>query len=153
MDLTLLVYGISLLEGFKVFFGIGIVFSIIIFLISAVYTASWKLDGSEYSWNLNKEGKVKESIVASRLFGQKIAKYSFVAVVLFGLLNTFLPSERTAYMMVGAYATQKVSENEKVQQTGKKVLTLIEQKLDSYIDEGFNEIEKKAKPKKGKKDE
>ena len=46
--------------------------------------------------------------------------------------------------MVGAYATQKIAENDKVQETGKKVLTIIEQKLDTYVDEGVKEATKRA---------
>lgn len=65
-----------------------------------------------------------------------------------------LPSEKTAYTMVGAYAAQKVAENDKVQQMSGKVLTIIEQKLDGYIDEGVKEAEdklKKAEEKASKK--
>jgi hypothetical protein len=47
--------------------------------------------------------------------------------------------------MVGAYAAQKVAENDKVQQMSGKVLTIIEQKLDAYIDEGMKEAEDKLK--------
>ena len=40
--------------------------------------------------------------------------------------------------------TQKIAENDKVQQTGQKVLTIIEQKLDSYVDQGVKEATKRA---------
>jgi hypothetical protein len=50
--------------------------------------------------------------------------------------------------MVGAYATQKIAENDKVQETGGKVLKIINQKLDTYIDDGIAEAEKAAKSKK-----
>jgi hypothetical protein len=59
-----------------------------------------------------------------------------------------LPTEKTAYTMVGAYAAQKVAENDKVQQMSGKVLTIIEQKLDAYIDEGIKEAEDKVKKEK-----
>jgi hypothetical protein len=61
------------------------------------------------------------------------------------LVITFLPAPKTAYMMVGAYAAQKVAENGKVQETGGKVLELINQKLDSYIEEGLEQVQKKGK--------
>ena len=150
MDLALLIYGISLIEGLKVFFGIIIVTSIIALLISGMFTCNWKFDGQEYSWNLNRDGTVKERVLSGRNFVASIFKYSIVATFIAGFANILLPSERTAYMMVGAYATQKVAENEKVQETGKKVLTLIEQKLDSYIESSIKDVEKS---KKGKKDE
>jgi hypothetical protein len=50
--------------------------------------------------------------------------------------------------MVGAYATQKIAENDKVQETGSKVLAVINQKLDTYIEEGIEKAEKAAKSKK-----
>ena len=49
--------------------------------------------------------------------------------------------------MVGAYAAQKVAENDKVQQMSGKVLTIIEQKLDSYIEDGIKEAEDKVEKK------
>lgn len=58
-----------------------------------------------------------------------------------------LPTEKTAYTMVGAYAAQKVAESDKVQQMSGKVLTIIEQKLDSYIDEGIDEAKTKVEKK------
>jgi nitrate reductase gamma subunit len=124
-----------------------IVTSIMALIFSGIFTCNWKFDGLEYSWNLNKDGTVKERILASRRFVSNIFKYSLVATIIAGFANILLPSERTAYMMVGAYATQKVSENEKVQETGKKVLTLIEQKLDSYIESSIKDVEKSKKGK------
>ena len=147
MDLALLIYGISLIEGLKVFFGMIIVTSIVALFISGIFTCNWKFDDSEYSWDLNKDGIVKERVLSGRRLVANIFKYSLVATIIAGFANILLPSERTAYMMVGAYATQKVAENEKVQETGKKVLTLIEQKLDSYIDSSLKEVEKSNKGK------
>ena len=53
---------------------------------------------------------------------------------------TLLPSERTAYLMVGAYAAQRVAEDPKVQQISGKVLKAIELKIDGYIEEASKEI-------------
>ena len=50
MDLALLIYGISLIEGLKVFFGIIIVTSIIALLISGMFTCNWKFDGHPYNY-------------------------------------------------------------------------------------------------------
>lgn len=82
----------------------------------------------------------------------KVIRRIGITAIVAAILNIFIPSEKTAYIMVGAYATQKVSENEKVQETGKKVLTLIEQKLDSYIEEGINSASKNAKGQKDGKE-
>ena len=70
-------------------------------------------------------------------------KAFWVAVAAFWVL-ILIPSEKTAYTMVGAYAAQKVAENEKVQQMSGKVLTIIEQKLDSIIEDGIKEAQNKV---------
>ena len=91
MDLALLVYAVSLLEGFKFFFALTIVLSVVVLIISGIFTATWRFDGSEYSWNLNKDGTVKERILEGRRFGEKVFKYAFISMILAGLANTFLP--------------------------------------------------------------
>lgn len=55
-------------------------------------------------------------------------------------LSAIIPSERTAYLMVGAYAAQKIAEDPKVQQISSKVLKAIELKIDGYIEEAGKEI-------------
>ena len=77
-----------------------------------------------------------------------VMKYAGSIVVISVLLNVILPNEKTAYTMVAAYAAQKVSENDKVQQLSGKVLTIIEQKLDGYIEDGIKEAESKVKKEK-----
>jgi uncharacterized membrane-anchored protein YitT (DUF2179 family) len=119
-------------------------FSIILFIISGIATSTWKFDGSEYSWDLNKDGTVKEKVLAGRRFGEKVLKYSFITLIIASIVTVLIPNEKTAYTMVGAYAAQKVVENNKVQDMSGKVLTIINQKLDTYIDEGIQEAEKKA---------
>jgi hypothetical protein len=148
MDLALLVYGISLLgkiEGFIIFI---IMASFIVLFISGLATSSWKFSGYEYSWNLNGDGTVKDSILAGRRFGEKSFKYSAIILVLASFTMIFIPNEKTAYTMVGAYAAQKVVENDKVQDMSGKVLTIINQKLDTYIEEGVHEVENKVKGEK-----
>ena len=53
--------------------------------------------------------------------------------IFFSLVAIALPNQKTAYIMVGAYATQQIAQDPKVQQIGAKTLVLIEQKLDEYI--------------------
>lgn len=118
MDLALLVYVISLLKG------IGTFCLVILGLCAVVMVCNF------FYW-VDGYGNDRTPGCVSRAW-----KAFWVAVVCFWAL-ILLPSERTAYTMVGAYAAQKVSENEKVQQMSGKVLTIIEQKLDSYIDEGL----------------
>jgi hypothetical protein len=144
MDLALLVYGISLLSGVNAFF-VGIIFaSGLAALIAGGYTASHIFEGGEYSWNLDREGKLREKIASIRVRMLQVFKYSLITLSFAAFVLIFIPSEKTAYMMVGAYATQKIAENDKVQETGQKILTIINQKLDSYVEEGIKAAEKAA---------
>ena len=149
MDLALLVYGISLLAGIKSFLIFLACLSGAALVFAGIYTSTWYFDAYEYSWNTNKDGTVKERLVSTREAVKKVFKVSIPLFAIFCFLPILIPSERTAYTMVGAYAAQKVSENDKVQQLSGKVLTIIEQKLDSYIDEaGKKAVESVSKKEK-----
>jgi len=129
MDLALLVYCISLLHGIGTFF-VGMI-------IVCAATAA----GNFIYWVDSHSDTATEGV------RKRLWKAFWVAVVSAWVL-ILLPSEKTAYTMVGAYAAQKVAENDKVQQMSGKVLTIIEQKLDAYIDEGMKEAEDKVKKEK-----
>jgi hypothetical protein len=136
MDLALLVYAISLLHG------IGTFFVALIMACGAVAIGNF-IYWIDYSNSSEKEAGVKK----------RLWKAFWVTVISSWML-ILLPTEKTAYTMVGAYAAQKVAENDKVQQMSGKVLTIIEQKLDGYIDDGIEEakskIEKKIEKEKKK---
>ena len=128
MDLALLVYGISLLSGLKSFLIFLAVIAGTVAVISAVYTATWFFDGYEYSWNCD-GNELKPRIKHTRETMQKFLKYGLISFVCLLPLPNFIPSEKTTYMMVGAYAAQKVAENPQVQEISGKVITIINQKL------------------------
>jgi energy-coupling factor transporter transmembrane protein EcfT len=136
MDLALLVYGISLLSGFTKF----VVFIIVISIL-------WIIGNGIHYSDRCEDGTVGAKNAISRMW-----KAFWIGLVSLFLL-IFIPTEKTAYTMVGAYAAQKVAENDKVQQMSGKVLTIIEQKLDGYIDDGFKEAEEKLskEPKRQRK--
>ena len=131
MDLALLVYGISLLHG------IGAFFTCMIMLCAAVGIGNFIYWIDSYSPSEEKVAGIRK----------RLWKAFWVAIVSAWFL-ILLPTEKTAYTMVGAYAAQKVAENDKVQQMSGKVLTIIEQKLDAYIDDGIKEAEDKVKKEK-----
>jgi D-alanyl-lipoteichoic acid acyltransferase DltB (MBOAT superfamily) len=131
MDLALLVYAISTLENFKIFLTILMIACAIIAFVYAVNMDSWRPEAKlEKYWKMAK-------------------RYTLIFVCL-GFVQVMLPSQKTAYTMVGAHAAQRVSENEKVQQMSGKVLQIIEQKLDGYIDEGIKEAKEAVKEKVSK---
>ena len=129
MDLALLVYGISLLHGIGTFFVSLVIICACIALANGIY---W-IDISAYRDDYEK----KVVGIKSRVW-----KCFWVGVASAWML-ILLPTEKTAYTMVGAYAAQKVAESDKVQQMSGKVLTIIEQKLDGYITDGLNEAQAK----------
>lgn len=121
MELALLVYAISLLEGLRTF------------LVVAAFAAGMVIIGS----GIATLESYDDTAAAKRWF-----KRSVITLAVLGFLSTLIPTERTAYIMVAAYATQKVAENPEVRDTGDKVLTLINSKLDQLILEA-NEPKKK----------
>lgn len=59
-----------------------------------------------------------------------------VGVTLVSLaLALFLPSTKTAYLMIGAYAGQKVIESPEVQELSGDVLKIIKSKVKEYAEE------------------
>ena len=127
MDLALLVYAISTMQGIKVVTGLLLALSILVCLGLFVYMG----DQSEY----------RTDSVANKAWAWKRVKLWFSCTLFCALVFAALPTQKTAYTMVAAYATQRVAENEKVQQLSGKVLTIIEQKLDGYIAEGLDKAE------------
>lgn len=148
MDLALLVYGISLLYGIGAFLATLIAITATLSLIASIYFVASNSD-LDYSWNRNKDGTVKETILNTRKNMKTVLKASMITLAISSFILIFIPSEKTAYVMVGAYATQKIAENDKVQETGQKVLNIINQKLDSYVEEGIKKAtEASTKEKK-----
>ena len=137
MDLALLVYGISLLSGISVFFGSMMFALVTATIISFIHFCSWKFNSTEYSWDLNSDGTLKTKVAASREFTLKVLKYCSVATVFVGVITIFIPSERTAYMMLGAYAAQKVSQDPHAQEVGEKIMKIANAKLDQYVEDAI----------------
>lgn len=146
MELAFLVYAISLLGSFSAFF-VGLAFvSAFVVVASGIGITTWAFDG-DFSWDLDSKGQVKSSVARARGLMVKIFKISATVLILSLLIRIMIPSERTAYTMVGAYAAQKIAQDPKTVQVGEKVYTLINQKLDEFIAEGIEKAEKAAKGK------
>lgn len=139
MDLVWLVYGISLLSGLQGMFGATAATAVCAIVFLLMYRATECTQASYHS----KSDNERRAEMAE--WAMKHVKTSIYVLIGCTTALTFLPSEKTAYMMVGAYATQKVAENQNIQVTGGKVLELINQKLDEYIDEGVESVKKKGK--------
>lgn len=144
MDLALLVYAISLLTPIgTVAFAIALVSGLAIAALMMYRLAECSQD----TWRDEAHNRKKTEQAAWAMARVTTAIKVLIPAV---IVLVLLPAPKTAYIMVGAYAAQKVVENKSVQDTGGKVLTLINQKLDHYIDEGIAEATKvpeKAKEK------
>ena len=144
MDLALLVYGISLLSKISVFFAAMTFIGIAVLVVSLIYRGA---ELSINTWDDQQRVKWKQERIPGTM---KIVWTSATVALVFCVLGIFVPSEKTAYTMVGAYAAQKVAEDPKVQDMSNKVLTIINQKLDHYVEEGLAEAEKRVEKASGK---
>lgn len=141
MDLALLVYGISLLSGLKSFLIFLAMITGMIAIGCFIYTAVWFFEASDYPWDME-NGKVKPRIIEVRNTMKKGMKYFAILFFILLPLPNLIPSEKTAYTMVGAYAAQQIATDQRTAEISGKVLTLINQQLDSYIEEGIKKVKK-----------
>lgn len=124
MELSLLVYLISVLGNLNPALGFLTVTSLLISVFSAIsYTIAMTDHAKETTLNLIK----------------KAFAISMTVSCVAGFLNIILPNEKTAYIMLGAYATQKVAEDPRTQELGNKVLKIVNTKMDKYIEDLTNE--------------
>lgn len=126
MELALLVYLISLLPS------IG---------VAAVFISIFGGAALVFLWG---------ALLLDDLFKSRLWPTVFTLIwVFWAFVAMLIPSEKTAYLMVGAYATQKIAEAPKTQELGAEVLKIIELKIKHYSEEAQKEmLEKVAKEKK-----
>ena len=137
MDLALLVYGISVVANINTPLVVG---TVVLGILTAVLLVMKMahVTPSSYDKQYNMEGHNAFKAAVDKWF-----KVSIIVLAVVAFLNAITPSEKTMYIMVGAYAAQKVAENEKVATMSSKVLKIIESKLDGYIDDAEQEVKKK----------
>lgn len=135
MDLALLVYLISVVTNLGDYLNISLVV-VSVFLVASLIAIGVLGDVSYLS-----ESR-RLSMLESRKVAIKYATRSVIAIIVIGLISAFVPSEKTMYVMVGAYAAQKVYESPASEKIAEKTLKVIESKLDSYINEASDTIEK-----------
>lgn len=126
MELALLVYLISLLPSI----GVAALFISIFGGVALIFL-----------WG---------AVLLDELFKSRLWPAIFTLIWVFWVsVAVVIPSEKTAYLMVGAYATQKIAEAPKTQELGAEVLKIIELKIKHYSEEMQKEmLEKVAKEKK-----
>ncbi len=143
MDLAILVYVISLLHGIGGFFTAAAIISGIFF----VFFSMWKFAETDHQSYYSERKNAERA--ANGVMCWKWMKVFATTGIISAWVLILLPTEKTAYTMVGAYAAQRVAENPKVQELSGKVLKVIENKLDKYVEEAeqkvVDEVEKKTK--------
>ena len=120
MELSLLVYLISVLGNLNPALGF---LTVVGFMISA---------GAGIVFIFARSERATEATLA---LIKKVFAVAMTVACVSGLLSVLLPNEITAYIMLGAYATQKVAEDPRTQELGNKVLKIVNVKMDQYIEE------------------
>lgn len=110
MELAFVVYMISIVESVSTFIGFVCAFFLV---VGGILSFVKGLETVPYSWKLP---------ITLVCFG-----------FIFGGIKAILPTERQGYIIAGAYVTQKIAENDNVQEIGGKLLQLINQKLDAAL--------------------
>ena len=134
MELALLVYTISLLEPFS---SLILAATLVVGIVAVIWWIMWLVSRDCYNR--------KENHLPS-----KMPRRWTIATILLALVLAVIPSEKTAYFMIGAYATQKIAEAPKTQQIGADVVKIIESKIKFYAEQSAKELEEKVskEPKK-----
>lgn len=76
--------------------------------------------------------------IEDKALGMKHPKFYIIGLGISLFILAIVPSERTMYMMAGAYTTQNIATSE----TGQKVYKLVNKKLDEYLVETENKLTK-----------
>lgn len=137
MKLALLVYLASVSESFAKALGFlsisFITFLVIAVVMAPIIFAEWEFISykkARYTHDDKDEFKKhNEQVPANRKLVKKwFIRASFFAGIC-GFLAISIPNEKTIYIMAGAYATEQIASNERVQKIGSDVLDVIETKL------------------------
>ena len=138
MDLALLVYSIGIISSVLHLLGGVIVCCIVLLFCLGMFYAT---ECKQESWNGQKENEKRQELAEKT---KPWIKKASITLVVSALIVTFLPSQKTAYMMIGAYSAQKVAENPRMQEVAAKIMKIIDVKMDEYVDEVISDAEKKV---------
>ena len=146
MELTLVIYAINMGSKILNFAHIGVFVSIFVTaVIGFVYIVN-----TDDSWVCD---KAAQSAASMRFAALTAFKHAIRWLIICTILVIVIPSEKNSYMMVAAYAAQTLSQSDGManvltesSKISNKVLTIINNKLDTYVDESITAIDK-ATPK------
>ena len=143
MKLAMLVYFASISESFAKAFGflsITLIFCLsVVMLMLPIIISEWEfISYKKYKYSFDDREEIKnhnDQVPENR---KLVKKWFFRASIFAGVCGFFaisIPSEKTIYIMAGAYATEQIASNERVQKIGSDVLQVIEGKLEKLKQE------------------
>lgn len=138
MDLALLVYGISVIASINESLIVGTILFVVGFACLTIAKIIYDI-ASEF----DKKYNIQEYTATKNVLNRWWKTVGIVAAVV-TFFNVITPSEKTMYVLVGSYAAQKITENDKIVAMSSKVLKIIETKLDGYIDDAEKELKQKV---------
>ena len=139
MELALLVYFASVVEGLSTFLGVA-AFTLFCMSIAFIITLlCGKLGVREYSHTTEQE--LENELKIKKILTKSI-KWTIPFAIVLALISALLPTERTVYLMTAAYATQTIAQNDRVQKIGSDVLEVVEKKLGEMKGDSNNDNSK-----------
>ena len=144
MDLALLVYAVSLLDKIHGLLVAGCIVTGALAVALYLYRFAECSEQSYY----NEAGNAKRRENGKWAVGY--ANKFIVGCITITLAMIAIPTEKTAYMMLGAYAAQKVAENSQVADVSGKIMKIVNAKLDSYVEDAIEQATNPPEPKRKK---
>lgn len=150
-SLVFLIWGIGMISPFNVLITLLTVAAI----VGVVITAIWLMCNAAVDWKYDRYDDIekKQKLHSTQNTAlQYWLKFSIVGFIFAMLINILVPTERTAWMMVGVLTAEKLLENPAVKETSANVLNLINAKIKQETNSVMTEIkaanpEPEAKPK------
>jgi ABC-type Fe3+-siderophore transport system permease subunit len=130
MDLVWLVYLISLLDNIVPLAGVILSITGTALIIGLIYLSEHT--PSRYDNNAEREWKAIKHAGA-----KKLVKKLWITVIISAVVLVIVPSKKTAYIMIGAYAAQQLAQNDDVKTIGGKVYSIITNELDFYLEKSL----------------
>lgn len=144
MELAIVVYAINAMSN------LGIMAFIALFIFAAAAIISWgtyfgsvsENDNTYNQTTIDGQRVTKPQRLAFQVMHKRVSRWFTIAMLACALVVVAIPDRKTSYIMVGAYAAQKIAESNGAEVISKKVLTIIEQNLDALIAEGTKASQK-----------
>lgn len=130
MDLVWLVYLISLLDNIVPVAAALLSIAGTTLIITLIYLSEQM--PNRHDSTAEREWKALKYAGAKRLL-----KKLWITVTISALVLVVVPSKKTAYVMIGAYAAQQLAQNDDVKTIGGKVYSIITNELDFYLEKSL----------------